>query len=166
MNDLYKRCKAFTLIELPAVRKRGFTLIELLVVIAIIGILASMILVALSNAKMKSRDATRKGDLIQIKKALSVYYADQNPNTYKYQGMAVVTNAENTGLKTEYIKNIPSDPTGKNNYMYQTDGTETSAQNFSLFCVLENKSDGEINKTNPLGGEMPGAQYNYSQQND
>lgn len=160
------RRKGFTLIELLAVSKRGFTLIELLVVIAIIGILASMILVAISNAKMKTRDAQRKSDLTQIKKTLSIYYADKNPNTFKYQKSAVVVTAENTGLDSTYMKTVPSDPTGQNNYLYQTDGVEGNAQNFALFCALENKSDGEINKTNPLGGDMPGSAYNFSEQND
>ncbi|MBU0661692.1 type II secretion system GspH family protein [Patescibacteria group bacterium] len=58
----------------PKPTKTGFTLIELLVVIAIIGLLATMSIVALRNARAKSRDSKRIADLRQIRTALELYY--------------------------------------------------------------------------------------------
>ncbi|MCK4520480.1 type II secretion system protein [Candidatus Parcubacteria bacterium] len=55
--------------------KKGFTLIELLVVIAVIGVLSSIVLVSLSGARDRARDAIRKSDMSQIRKALEVYWS-------------------------------------------------------------------------------------------
>ena len=145
---------------------KGFTLIELLVVIAIIGILASMVLVALSGARAKARDATRKSDLRQIKTALEVYYSDKNPNYYLYS-VGADANSTSTGLDTTYIKTFPTDPLGTvAPYQYKTDGDATdNGQNYGLYAKLENGNDGEINTADPLGGTMPTG-YNYSQTND
>lgn len=68
-------------------RQGGFTLIELLVVIAIIGLLASIVLVAVNRARAKTRDSRRLADMHQIVIALTMYYDDNNayPNS-DYQG--------------------------------------------------------------------------------
>ncbi|MBA3047045.1 prepilin-type N-terminal cleavage/methylation domain-containing protein [Patescibacteria group bacterium] len=58
--------------------KKGFTLVELLVVIAIIGLLSTLAVVALNNARQKSRDARRVADIKQVQTALEMYYNDRN----------------------------------------------------------------------------------------
>ena len=56
--------------------KKGFTLIELLVVIFIIGILASLLLSNMVGIRTRTEDLKLKNDLIQMKKALRLYYND------------------------------------------------------------------------------------------
>ncbi len=56
---------------------KGFTLIELLTVIAVIGLLSTLAVVSLNNARQKSRDAKRVSDIKQIQTALELYYADK-----------------------------------------------------------------------------------------
>ena len=79
------KARAFTLIELlavPAVAlwrrqvQRAFTLIELLVVIAIIGILASMLLPALSMARESGRKTLCINNLKQMGLSYSFYIND------------------------------------------------------------------------------------------
>ncbi|MDP7011504.1 MAG: type II secretion system protein, partial [Verrucomicrobiota bacterium] len=58
-------------------KPRAFTLIELLVVIAIIGILASLLLPTLANAKRRAKRTTCVSNLAQISKAF-IGFANDN----------------------------------------------------------------------------------------
>lgn len=57
-------------------RQRGFTLIELLIVIAIIGILGSVLVSKLMNAKEKAYMSRSKAEFMTMYNALSQYYLD------------------------------------------------------------------------------------------
>jgi prepilin-type N-terminal cleavage/methylation domain-containing protein len=72
----------------------GFTLIELLVVIAIIAILASMILPALSTAKLKSQQIKDLNNLRQLSISWTLYAGDNRDRlVYNYLSGANMTNS-------------------------------------------------------------------------
>jgi prepilin-type N-terminal cleavage/methylation domain-containing protein len=86
--------------------KQGFTLIELLVVVAIIGLLATLSIVALNNARARARDARRVADVKQIQTALELYYNDYGayPTAIPTSGTAISSGT------TVYMSQIPTPP--------------------------------------------------------
>jgi len=127
---------------------KGFTLIELLVVVSIIGLLSSIVLASLEQAKKKARDMTRLSDLKQLQIALEMYrldvgsypatFAVGDSTTFKAEisqcisgvtGSGYLSDGYIPGLVTKYISTLPKDPAKsttppKRCYAYASNGTD------------------------------------------
>lgn len=156
----------------------GFTLVELLIVIGIISLLVVMATFSYGNAQMKTRDSKRKQDLLDIKRALQLYYEDNGSypnfcdNSAAWYGTPWDFNACPGGnlpdALSPYISALPVDPvnmdTGNANlklYQYEPTGSGTG---YVLRTVLENKNDRQINCKVPpaaLGSCGWNDYYNY-----
>jgi len=116
---------------------KAFTLIELLVVIAIIGILASVVLASLSDARASARDVQRLSEARQLQTALELFYnavgrypldsVDRGGgNTYNFSDIQ-------NDIVPDYIPSVPADD--EFNYGSSSDGSS-----YSILIQLERNS--------------------------
>lgn len=126
----------------------GFTLVELLVTISIIGILAAMLLPALSRSKESGRVAVCQGNLHQIGIALQIYVDDSGnrmPTMYDFNP-ALATNPPSidvvlaSQLGSPQILRCPSDDQGifeqtKSSYSWNYLLNGENADHLRIFAV-------------------------------
>jgi prepilin-type N-terminal cleavage/methylation domain-containing protein len=113
------------------ITKKGFTLIEMLIVIAVIGVLASLTLPAINNARAKARDTRRISDLHSIRTVLETYVNEKAVYPKDIYDSTIF----NEGV-------IPNDPLG-GEYMYKK-----SASGYILGSCLENDRSADVTSYN------------------
>ncbi len=136
-------------------KSKGFTLIELMVAISIVAILATIGIVAFGATQKSARDAKRKGDLEDIKKAFYLYRASNGSfcpasqaatcgwaefvDSARYGFNCTTCTAGDNSLKNTLgpnMKGVPSDPnpstTQPNYYVYVP-----TPDTFELYAKLE-----------------------------
>ena len=137
--------------------RAGFTILELMVVVAIIGILATIAVQKWREYQANTRDNIRKTTLVQLSKALEVYYIRHRtyPRTVAdstlwsgyapRHGSKGFTGDEGyiPGLAPDYISQLPKDPLADFvttcedcGYLYQSDGTG--------YKLLSHAPDGQV----------------------
>lgn len=144
------RGEQLTMMQFFTKKHKGFTLIELLVVIAIIGILSSVVLVALGGARKKAKDSAIISDMAQIRTVGEMFY-DTN-KTYTRLGDSTDVGKLVDDIKAQGGKK-PSDGTTTGIDMpIKTDGTAYCAEvllNAGNYYCIDSTLVGKSYTSNP-----------------
>lgn len=143
--------------HLSSITNAGFTLIELIVVLAILGILVSLIYINLQSSRGRARDAKRKADLGQIKKALELYRQD-NPSSGYPAGDGNAETILDGFLESSYMSDVPDDPLADSgeHYNYLSPRSGIDNYTFRLFACLENTGDPDRDDNDGGGDDLCG----------
>ncbi|HEY3781074.1 MAG TPA: prepilin-type N-terminal cleavage/methylation domain-containing protein [Fimbriimonadaceae bacterium] len=119
-------------------KRRGFTLVELLVVVIIIAILAAIAIPKFTNASLRSKEASLRGELKMLRDAVELVKNDTGgypnvasdltltsspPAVYSVTGGALIS-VTSGSWKGPYVSAVDNDPISNTAFQYaNTTGT-------------------------------------------
>jgi general secretion pathway protein G len=119
----------------PRASERGMSLVEVMVVVVIMGLVASVVGVAVFNALGKAQRDTAKNQISQLADALDMYKL--NYRKYPSTGEGLQSLAQSRGGTPPVMESVPKDPWG-NDYVYIFPGQ----RNTNSFDLMSYGADG------------------------
>jgi type II secretion system protein G len=113
-------------------KKQGFTLVELLVVVIIIAILAAIAIPKFTNASLRSKEASLKGELKMLRDGVELYKNDiggyplamtdlsatTSPTNYYNPNTSASASIVSGTWKGPYVSNVDNDPISNSAFSY------------------------------------------------
>ena len=124
----YRRRKNAINAALP----NGFTLVEMLVTVFILGLLTTVVVLAVLPNQDKAMVQKAKADIATLSQAVEIYRLDNAVYPAAGQGLqALVAPSAGGGSSKGYIKKLPDDPWGRP-YQYNVPGRSSAYDIYSL----------------------------------
>lgn len=124
-----------------SMKRSGFTLIELLVVISIVAILSALLMANFIGVRQRSRDATRKSDLQNLRQALELYRADTGSYPASITCGTSLTNPDDATVI--YMQEIPCDPISSSSQTEYQYSFNAATNTYTVQACLENSADAD-----------------------
>lgn len=110
----------------------GFTLVEMLVTVFILGLLTTIVALAVLPNQDKAMVQKAKADIATLSQAVEIYRLDNAAYPAAGEGLqALVSPSANGGNSAGYIKKLPNDPWGRP-YQYSVPGRSGDFDIYSL----------------------------------
>lgn len=114
-----------------AVKPNGFTLVEMLVTVFILGLLTTVVVLAVLPNQDKAMVQKAKADIATLSQAMEIYRLDNAVYPAAGDGLQALLSGPASGGRAGYIKKLPNDPWGRP-YQYSLPGRSGGFDVYSL----------------------------------